>query len=397
MTRRERLAQIRYTQSVHAGLWLDKYIQNAKKGSSRGHGREEKPERSVLVGEIVQLKPTNTEGYKIFFYNWRKSLLALGARECVARTNSHNRMAVGLGADGVLETSIALHRTWGVPYIPGSALKGLAASYAHKHMGGDWQNGEALHQEFFGDADSIKQRGIITFFDALPDPESEKNPCQLLEDVMTPHHSDYYGGKANPPADWDKPIPVSFISAKGNFQVFLAAMVLVQPEASKEQLEQAKAEALQNVEVAHAILKAALQNEGIGAKTSSGYGRLLLGKLIEPTKAIKSESEKPQEPPQNSTPPENPNNVLARASLQEVIDNGNPLRLNQFLKDPGQFIPAFLNLKPDHDVRLEVAQGWRNLLTVEMARKQHQKALEKRKEGKTHWFDELRLLLGESI
>ena len=40
------------------------------------------------------------------------------------------RMIVGLGQTSILETSITLDRITGIPIIPGSALKGLAASYA---------------------------------------------------------------------------------------------------------------------------------------------------------------------------------------------------------------------------------------------------------------------------
>jgi CRISPR-associated protein Cmr6 len=40
------------------------------------------------------------------------------------------RFVVGLGAAHVLETGITLHRLFGLPIIPGSALKGAARAYA---------------------------------------------------------------------------------------------------------------------------------------------------------------------------------------------------------------------------------------------------------------------------
>ncbi len=40
------------------------------------------------------------------------------------------RMVVGLGGESVLETDLTLHHLYGVPMIPGSALKGLTRAYA---------------------------------------------------------------------------------------------------------------------------------------------------------------------------------------------------------------------------------------------------------------------------
>jgi CRISPR-associated protein Cmr6 len=43
---------------------------------------------------------------------------------------TESRLMVGLGAESVLETAITLHRIYGFPVIPGSALKGLARTWA---------------------------------------------------------------------------------------------------------------------------------------------------------------------------------------------------------------------------------------------------------------------------
>src|SRR5712692_11262510 len=39
------------------------------------------------------------------------------------------RMVIGLGGETVLETDITLHHLYGIPFIPGSALKGLTRAY----------------------------------------------------------------------------------------------------------------------------------------------------------------------------------------------------------------------------------------------------------------------------
>jgi CRISPR-associated protein Cmr6 len=160
---------------------------------------------------------------------------------------------VGLGAESVMETHVALHRTWGVPYIPGTALKGLASSFAHRFAdAGAWKktSGEA-HRIVFG---TVASQGYVTFLDALPLPGA----WRLHSEVMTVHHPEYYGDASTPPGDWDSPNPVSFLSASGRFLIGLAG-------ASNDWLS-----------AVFDLLRRALQDEGIGAKTSSGYGRMAL-------------------------------------------------------------------------------------------------------------------------
>ena len=190
----------------------------------------------------------------------------------LGRATARGRLVIGLGAEAVLENSITLQRTYGVPIIPGSALKGLAASYAHRRLAEPgWRKPSkaeakeenegnrpvSQHTLLFGTAHSA---GYVTFFDAWYVPGSGG---PLHPDVLTVHHRDYYGerGKSQnsregvPPADWDDPIPAPFLSASGCYLV-----ALVGPE--------------EWVDRAFSLLEWALDDEGIGAKTSSGYGRM---------------------------------------------------------------------------------------------------------------------------
>lgn len=170
------------------------------------------------------------------------------------------RFVVGLGDASVLETSLRLLRPWGVPYLPGSALKGVAAKAAHAR-GGDWaaapQPGAqpgSHHANLFG---SVDQAGLVTFHDAWWKPSKE---VPIHPDVMTGHHQDYNGGKGLP-LDSDSPNPVSFVSATGTYLVALTG-----PS--------------DWVELAKALLAEALELDGIGAKTSTGYGRFALGAAV---------------------------------------------------------------------------------------------------------------------
>jgi len=275
-SRRKNLNRIEFDTKVNASLWLDKFIKGQNIEGDEPRRNDEKPFKNQLIDEVTAIETPDIYGK--FFERWLESLDAVGAK--FKSLEVDGRMVVGLGAESVLETSIALHRTYGVPYISGSALKGLAASYAHKHLGSDWKKetkttklGKA-HEFVFGSQDSA---GFIIFHDALYVPKTGKNNQEtkknqaLWADIMTVHHRDYYGDEDVAPADWDNPVPIPFLSATGNY---LAAISCVEG-------------ADKWIEFVWLILEKSLQEEGIGAKTSSGYGRAKLTDDIKPTEKMR--------------------------------------------------------------------------------------------------------------
>src|SRR6266567_4078380 len=187
-TRRKQLLEVEKTATTHPGLWLDKYIEeqenkDVESQSNKAQGKGNS--RSDFVKEVASLRELGE--YEKVFQRWTKMLTDYDAQTRIATVKG--RMIVGLGSESVLETSICLHRTYGVPYIPGSALKGLAASYAHQRLGGEWQRGGQFHTIVFGDTDKA---GYITFFDALYLPGSGYKRRALYVDVITVHHQRYY-------------------------------------------------------------------------------------------------------------------------------------------------------------------------------------------------------------
>ncbi len=245
--RKKLSASQRGAKGTHAGLWLDKYI--------KGQSREDTSSRRELIQEVAEL-PEPTE-YRAYFERWQALLQQYSVTTQTRRIRVKGRMIVGLGNESVLETSICLHRTYGIPYIPGSALKGLAASYAQHRLGEEWQQGGKLHTIVFGDTENA---GYITFFDALYMPGSGYLQQALHPDIMTVHHQKYYQGTSQIPADSDDPNPVPFLSATGIYLLTLAAPDFQQPT--------------RWVDLTFQILAEALDTLGIGAKTSSGYGRM---------------------------------------------------------------------------------------------------------------------------
>lgn len=259
--RRQSLAELETVVSTNAGLWLDKYLCGE---NQRAKFRKEKTVQSQLVEEVARLSKA-AELYSDFFASWKAVLEAKEKKgeTIIGEAKVEGRLAIGLGDESVLETSITLHHTYGVPYLRGSALKGLAAAFARNRIGGMWEKKKSdAYKVVFGETDDS---GYVTFHDALYVPGSGHNGQALYADIMTVHHPKYYSekkenGELLPPADWDEPNPVPFLSATGKYLVALSA-----PKGC-EQWRQA----------AFDILKLALAEEGIGAKTSSGYGRLQL-------------------------------------------------------------------------------------------------------------------------
>lgn len=241
-SRRKNLEGIK--ESSHAGLWLDKYVTSQDKATDTANPRFD------LVKSVSQI--AEPAEYVHFYRQWESSLKSLGAvtRESQVR----GRMIVGLGEESVIETSVTLHHTYGVPYIPGSAIKGMAASFVRNFLGDDWSEESKAYQTVFGTTDDA---GYITFFDALYVPKSGRNGKALWPDIITVHHQEYYGNDGKPPADWDSPTPVPFLSATGKYLIALAG-------------------SQKWVDRVFEILKYAFEDIGVGAKTSSGYGRLIL-------------------------------------------------------------------------------------------------------------------------
>jgi CRISPR-associated protein Cmr6 len=193
------------------------------------------------------------------------------------------RLIVGLGASHPQETSMTLHHIFGIPYIPGSALKGASRHYMiwkfvdenEEKLSSllDKSNFAELLKELnkalekeenltvsvgnisFKDLIHIfgtqNRQGKIIFFDAYPIEE-----IKLKIDIMNPHYPDYYT-KDKPPTDWQNPIPIKFLTVEDTkFRFYLAAK-------DKDQ---------NLLNHARKILNDALLNYGVGAKTSLGYG-----------------------------------------------------------------------------------------------------------------------------
>jgi len=265
-SRRDNLEHVAIDAHTNAGLWLEKF---SKDIGATGN--------NATTIEAVTKNVKIPAEYKRHYERWVRELKNKENEKLVltAKAEVQGRMVVGLGAESILETAITLHRTYGVPFIPGSALKGLASAAAHRFLANDeWRKKPKTHMQgptheiIFGNTNTA---GFVTFHDALLVPEGDQMPLDL--DVMTVHHRDYYGNGKSPPADWDSPNPVSFVTARGTYLIALEG-----PE--------------EWTRAALDILAVALQEDGIGAKTAAGYGRLRIEGYKTPAERYQEELEK---------------------------------------------------------------------------------------------------------
>ncbi|MFZ2471004.1 MAG: type III-B CRISPR module RAMP protein Cmr6 [Methanothrix sp.] len=243
---------------TNAGLIRDKYLRLSANDADRTTARGE-------LLEAMRLAITRLEGIYGAAFSRNKDNLPQPSAGDSFKTSS--RMIIGLGGENVLETGISLQHTYGTPFIPGSALKGLTAHYCDQVWGAidtKFKLGEEYHETIFG---TTEDSGHIIFHDAWITPESLGD--SMKPDVMTPHHSVYYSNKEDAaPTDFDDPIPITFLSIVGGFYVTVSCDV--QNEVGEKWAK-----------LVFKMLTEALKEWGIGGKTNAGYGRLVLENLGE--------------------------------------------------------------------------------------------------------------------
>lgn len=197
-----------------------------------------------------------------------------GARIIEIRAELKTPLIAGIGNTHPNEVGMTFDHTLGIPYLPSTSIKGVVRLAHILNLLTDTGKcdlliyGEELDdthpaslipQIFGGDLkrenESEKLIGKVVFLDAYP----EKVPG-LHVDIMNPHYGDYYSDESapTPPADYLDPNPIQFLTI-GKGAVFIFRAVIQGNEALQEP-------------VLHAFYKA-LADEGMGAKTATGYGR----------------------------------------------------------------------------------------------------------------------------
>ncbi|MFQ3667195.1 MAG: type III-B CRISPR module RAMP protein Cmr6 [Sphingomonadaceae bacterium] len=207
----------------------------------------------------------------------------------------------GLGNEHPLENGFAFLNPYGLPYLPGSGVKGVLRQAARELAKGEWGKkrgwDEALDYEItidrkpvrlsmldvlFGresaDGDTEHVRGALTFWDVLPQIKGDS----LMVEIMTPHQSHYYqqkrdrrAGDSTSPHDSGQPNPISYLTVPPGsgfaFHVVCdsAHLTRLAPALLDDDNGKPRWQTLMTTAFEHAF-----QWLGFGAKTAVGYGAM---------------------------------------------------------------------------------------------------------------------------
>jgi CRISPR-associated protein Cmr6 len=251
----------------HLGLWYTRFFNRYN-----GDWTLDDKAKQEWVKSIANKQCGDEKTLKQHALRSIELLKALKGKTAICETNWH--FVTGLGLPHPVENGFTWHQTLSVPFIAGSAIKGLLRAWVEIWEELDKTDREQRLKDWFGD---LENAGKLIFFDAIP-----IAPVRLKADIMTPHYAKWYEkGQENQgndittvlthperlPADWHDPVPVPFLVAKqAKFFIGIAARDI-------------KNEAM----VASALesLIAALQWLGAGAKTAAGYGHLVRNERTE--------------------------------------------------------------------------------------------------------------------
>lgn len=248
-----------------------------------------------------------------------------------------SRMMVNLAGGVVENAGIALDRCFGLPLIPGSAVKGITRvqalweireakseeklqllrlamllfGYGARDLRGDfgWAGGAREAQAIADEIGAQDFKGCACFLPAYP-----ISAATLVVDMVNPHHSKYYSGSPDKPRaeDNENPIPNYFPAVETGTAFGFAALLNRVPDLPDITAAGLLAQVKQ-------WLERAVTRKGVGAKTAAGYGWFELGRN---QAALPSASAFQSAPPTTPATPASPGDqIVARFKNLHTKDN----------------------------------------------------------------------------
>lgn len=243
---------------AHAGLVFDRYLRIWTGGVDAPAKSEAHRDALKAFVERYNERRRSPEHTALLKEAHARLAGLAGVEARVLRTTF--RLTTGLGQAHPLENGFVFDPVIGVPFLPGSSVKGLLRAYLRTTGMDAARMRELLGNETPSRAAESEQAqaGRLVVLPALP-----RDWPALAVDVINCHHPGYYGGK-RPPVDWESPIPVVFLAVdSGTDFVFRLC-----PRSGLEGYP----ERARDVAEAFRALEEALEVLGIGAKTAVGYG-----------------------------------------------------------------------------------------------------------------------------
>ncbi len=188
-----------------------------------------------------------------------------------------SRLAINL-SDGLIENAgICLDKLFGLPYIPGSAIKGVSRHAALAELktksdqeippclskfceifgcsNDDFKNGDLKLYSSYLNSKFKERKGAVTFLPAYP-----FDNVRLVVDMTTVHYPEYYNSGRTSDLKNEQLRPNPFPAVEMGSQ-FAFCLVLNGMGQNQELIEEAKS-----------FLIEAITVSGIGAKTAAGFG-----------------------------------------------------------------------------------------------------------------------------
>jgi CRISPR-associated protein Cmr6 len=281
-------------------------------------GQHSEKDKMLAVMTGYQMSADQQTSYQYAFNRWQQAM-----HQQVDSVNfeikSSTKALLGIGNASVHEFGVSLSYPMGVPVISGTSIKGLLSSYLARHGGVGWQRSQRDSQKsewqvelFGGDLkrlDQVKSYiGSVIFNDAWLLPNRRK---WFTPDIINVHHQSYYSAKQMPDG-MDNPIPIKIAALSPDLTFFVSI--------------QGADDAIQFL---LPVLELALKEEGLGAKTATGYGRFemlkpaqeILNDFTKTKQALLSQATEQKEKEQN------------QAQYEALSENGKVLhRLQELLK-----------------------------------------------------------------
>lgn len=176
----------------------------------------------------------------------------------------------GTGMEHPLENGFAFLNPYGLPYLPGSGVKGVLRRATEELVSSDYGDPEGWNQNAIdalfgretesGDSETTRNRGALMFWDVIPEPAGNT----LRVEIMTPHYGDYYQGNATP-HDSGQPNPIPFLAIPpgSSFTFHVQCNPALLPKTLRDSWQI----------LLETAFRHAFEWLGFGAKTAVGYGQ----------------------------------------------------------------------------------------------------------------------------
>lgn len=261
---------------AHVGLWFTRFYNGFDAVSWEIDTDSKRRFIDATVTLAARQSDASVERLKAYARRQLALCEALGGQCRTLTTDAP--LITGSGLSHPVENGFSFHPSTGVPYLPGSSVKGLLRAWVE--VWAELSDDERRERValWFGtvkgeDGQAQDEAGALVFFDAVA-----ADRVALACDVLTPHMGLWYekGERVSAhtvadvaPGDWHSPVPSPFlVLAKGaRLQFGLAPRCTGNPD------HDARARAA--VPQALQALAMALEWTGAGAKTAAGYGRLV--------------------------------------------------------------------------------------------------------------------------